>query len=203
VSHCSTSSIEAWSAFSRWAVKRRCCYLRAVTIKIRELNRTADRRGVEAIDTTFETSSVFELVTTARQIELAERPLATPLTKRYSIGEVFAGWARWEAGWVADDGQIRGFATVEYEPWHGRLVLWFLYISPGYRRRGVGRALLERVEDYGRQAGATHVWLETSNVNVPGVAAYERLGYALCGADRLYYGAYMPGETAIYLAKML
>jgi len=25
----------------------------------------------------------------------------------------------------------------------------------------------------------------------------------LCGADRLYDGAYMPGETAIYLAKML
>ena len=47
------------------------------------------------------------------------------------------------------------------------------------------------------------VWLETSNVNVPGVAAYERLGYTLCGADRLFYGPYMRGETAIYLAKML
>lgn len=174
-----------------------------MTITIRELNRTADRRGVEAIDTTFETRSVFDVVTTPRRIELVERPLATPLSKQYSIGEVFARWARWEAGWVAVDGEIRGFATVEYEPWHARLVLWFLYISPSYRRRGVGRALLERVEAYGRQAGATHVWLETSNVNVPGVAAYERLGYALCGADRLYYDAYMPGEAAVYLAKML
>jgi hypothetical protein len=59
------------------------------------------------------------------------------------------------------------------------------------------------VEAYGREVGASHVWLETSNVNVPGVTAYNRLGYTLCGADRLYYGAYMPGETAIYLAKML
>ena len=172
-------------------------------MKIRELNRTADRRGVEAVDTAFETSSVFDVVTTPRAIELVERSLATPLVKRYSIDEVFARWARWEAGWVAEDGQIRGFATVEYEPWHARLVLWFLYISPAYRRRGVGRALLERVEAYGRQAGATHVWLETSNVNVPGVAAYARLGYTLCGADRLYYSEYMPGETAIYLAKLL
>ena len=104
---------------------------------------------------------------------------------------------------LADEGGVRGFATVEYEPWHARLVLWFLYIAPEWRRRGVGRALLERVEAYGREVGASHVWLETSNVNVPGVAAYERLGYALCGADRLYYGDYMPGETAIYLAKML
>lgn len=174
-----------------------------MSIPIRELNRAADRRGVEAVDTAFETSSVFDVVTTPRAIELVERPLATPQVKRYSIDEVFARWARWEAGWVADDGQIRGFATVEYEPWHARLVLWFLYISPAYRRRGIGRALLERAEAYGRQAGATHVWLETSNVNVPGVAAYERLGYALCGADRLYYGDYMPGETALYLAKSL
>lgn len=175
-----------------------------MSITVRELDRVRDRRGVEAIDTAFETSTIFDVVTGARTIELVERPLATPLTKRYSIGEVFAGWARWDHGWVADDGDgVRGFATVEYEAWHQRLILWFLYIAPAWRRRGVGRALIERVEQHGREIGATHVWLETSNVNVPGVAAYNRLGYALVGADRLYYGAYMPGESALYLAKML
>jgi GNAT superfamily N-acetyltransferase len=175
-----------------------------VTFTVRELDRSRDRRGVEAIDTSFETTTVFELASGARTIELVERPLATPLVKRYSIAEVFAGWARWDRGWVAEDGGgVRGFATVEYEAWHQRLILWFLYIAPAWRRRGVGRGLLARVEEHGREIGATHVWLETSNVNVPGVRAYERLGYSLCGADRLYYGAYMPGETAIYLAKML
>jgi GNAT superfamily N-acetyltransferase len=174
-----------------------------VTLTIRDLNRATDRHGVEAIDTTFETTTVFELMTTPRTIELVERPLAQPLAKRYSIAEVFAPWAQWDVGWVADDGGIRGFATVAYEPWHERLVLWFLYIEPAWRRRGVGRALVERVEAHARRVGATHVWLETSNVNVPGVAAYARLGYTLCGADRLYYGSYMPGETAIYLAKTL
>jgi ribosomal protein S18 acetylase RimI-like enzyme len=172
-------------------------------IEIRPLDRVRDRRGVEAIDTTFETDTVFDVVTSDRRIELVERRLERPLAKRYSIAEIFAGWAQWEIGWVADDGGVRGFATVEYEPWHARLVLWFLYIAPEWRRRGVGRALLERVETYGRERGASHVWLETSNVNVPGVAAYHRLGYALCGADTMYYGAYMPGETAIYLAKRL
>jgi ribosomal protein S18 acetylase RimI-like enzyme len=173
-----------------------------VAITVRELDKQRDRRGVEAIDTAFETASIFDLVAGPRSLELLERTLEKPLTKRYSIGEVFAGWARWDHGWVAEtDGEIRGFATVEHEPWHQRLILWFLYIAPAWRRRGVGRALVERVEAHGREVGASHVWLETSNVNVPGVRAYERLGYALCGADRFYYGAYMPGETAIYLAK--
>lgn len=176
---------------------------------IRALHRTRDRRGVEAIDTGFETDVVFDLVAGARELALVERRLAQPMTKRYSIGEVFAPWTRWDHGWVAEapaDASapvIRGFATAAYEAWHGRLVLWFLYIAPAWRRRGVGRALLAAVEAHGRGVGATHVWLETSNVNVPGVAAYERLGYALCGADRLYYGDYMPGETALYLAKLL
>lgn len=170
---------------------------------IRELDRARDRSGVEAIDTTFETSSVLDVAAAPRGIELVERRLDRPLVKRYSIREVFAPWAQWDVGWVADAGGVRGFATAAYEPWHQRLVLWFLYIAPDWRRRGLGRALLERVEEHGRGVGATHVWLETSNVNVPGVAAYERLGYALCGADTLYYGAYMPGETAIYLAKRL
>ena len=179
-----------------------------MTVTIRELDRKADRRGVEAIDTSFETATIFEIATTDRRIELVERTLAQPMTKRYSIGEVFAPWARWDRGWVAEDADgagkaIVGFATAEYEAWHARLVLWFLYIAPAWRRRGVGRALLGEVEGHGRSVGATHVWLETSNVNVPGIAAYERLGYSLCGADRFYYGDYMPGETAIYLAKML
>ncbi|MGE0872476.1 MAG: GNAT family N-acetyltransferase [Kofleriaceae bacterium] len=174
-----------------------------MAVTIRELHRVNDRRAVEAIDTSFQTTSVFDLEISDRRIDLVERTLAQPITKRYSIAEVFATWARWDAGWVADDDGVRGFATVEYEPWHGRLILWFLYIAPTWRRRGVGRALLERVESHGRELGATHVWLETSNVNVPGVTAYNRLGYSLCGVDRLYYGQYMPGETAIYLAKML
>jgi ribosomal protein S18 acetylase RimI-like enzyme len=175
-----------------------------VSPHIRELNRRKDRAAVEAIDTSFETDSIFDVVTHERSIALEERPLPQPITKRYSIDEVFASWASWQHGWVAEiDGVVRGFATVEYVPWHQRLVLWFLYIEPGFRRRGVGRALLAEVEQHGRNVGATQVWLETSNVNLPGVRAYERLGYALCGVDFLYYGSYMPAESALYMTKSL
>jgi GNAT superfamily N-acetyltransferase len=165
----------------------------------------ADRAGVIALDTSFETTSIFDVVVTPRRIELVERPLATPLTKRYPIDDAFAHWAMWTDGFVADDdGRITGFAAVEYEAWHARLVLWHFYVAPDRRRHGIGRALLARVEEHGREVGARRVWLETSNVNVPGIAAYTRLGYALCGADTtLYDGTSTAAESAIYLSKPL
>lgn len=175
-----------------------------MTVTIREMDREADRRGVEAIDTAFETAVIYDVQGTARGFELVERRLARPVVKRYPIADAFAAWSTWDTAFVADAGGICGFAAVEYEAWHARLVLWHLYVAPAHRRTGVGRALLARAEAHGRALGARHVWLETTNVNVPGIAAYERLGYALCGLDRTLYDT-LPyaNETALYLAKRL
>ena len=104
-----------------------------------------------------------------RGIELVERPLATPLVKHYPMADAFAQWSTWDTGFVAEDaGEVCGFAAVEFEAWHARLVLWHLYITRSRRREGIGRALLERVEAHGRTLGARRVWLETTSVNVPG-----------------------------------
>lgn len=177
-----------------------------MAITIRKMNRRADRRGVEAIDTSFATTSVYDVVVGARRIEIVERALPAPRVKRYPIADAFAPWCTWDTAFVAcdADGSLVGFAAVEYEAWHARLVLWHLYVAPRSRRTGVGRALLARCEDHGRSHGARRIWLETSNVNVPGIAAYERLGYAVCGLDHTVYDT-LPyaDETAIYLAKSL
>ena len=51
-------------------------------IVVRNMDPVADRPGVEAIDTAFETTSVFELQITPRRIDLVERRLEAPLLKR-------------------------------------------------------------------------------------------------------------------------
>lgn len=179
-----------------------------MTVAIRPVDRKADRRAISAItriDTAFETSSVYDVVVGARAIELVERPLAIPLVKRYPMADALAAWSTWDTGLLAEDGdEVCGFAAVEYEAWHARLVLWHLYVTRARRREGIARALLQAVEAHGRQLGAHRVWLETTSVNVPGIAAYARLGYALCGVDTSLYDT-LPyaDEAAVYLAKLL
>ena len=172
---------------------------------IRAVNRRADQRAVSAIDTSFETSTIFEVDASARELRLVEKTLAAAKTKRYPMADAFAQWSTWDTGWVAEDaGIVVGFAGVEFEPWHARLVLWHLYITRDRRREGIGRALIAKVEDHGRRVGAHRIWLETTSVNAPGIAAYERLGFALCGVDKTLYDT-LPyaDEAAVYLSKTL
>src|SRR4249919_3030774 len=172
---------------------------------IRQVDRKVDRRAISAIDTSFETSVVFDVVVERRKIELVERSIPTPLVKSYPMGDAFAPWSTWDTGFCAEDERgVYAFAAVEFEAWHARLVLWHLYVDRARRREGIGRALLERVEEHGRSLGAERIWLETTSVNVPGVLAYERLGFSLVGLDETVYDT-LPyaDEAAIYLAKSL
>jgi len=178
------------------------CYSRR--IRIRNIDRVADAPAIRRLDTSFETSSIYALAITPRRIDLVEQSLATPRTKRYSIEELFAPWCSWDAGWVAEDPDICAVAVVEHEPWHSRLVLWHIYVDRPRRREGIARRMLAQVEAHGREVGATRVWLETSTVNVPGIAAYARLGYTLCGVDATYYESTQTAdEAAVYLSKPL
>jgi ribosomal protein S18 acetylase RimI-like enzyme len=176
-----------------------------MTVRIRAVDRERDRVAVSAIDTAFETKTILDVVVRARGIELVERALSAPRSKRYPMADAFAAWSTWNVGWVAEDGPaVCGFAAVEYEAWHGRLVLWHLYVTQTRRREGIASALLAHVEQHGRTVGAERVWLETTSINVPGIAAYDRLGYALCGVDVTVYDR-LPyaDEAAVYLAKRL
>ena len=62
-----------------------------------------------------------------------------------------------------------------YEPEHA-LHISALYVSPPYRRRGIGRALLEAVLDWGRSTGCASVELNVL-VGNPARSLYKELGF--------------------------
>jgi ribosomal protein S18 acetylase RimI-like enzyme len=61
-----------------------------------------------------------------------------------------------------------------------------MWVDPGFRRAGVGKALIEAVVDWARSRAVRELKLMVTSVNRGALAFYERMGFR------------MTGETAVY-----
>ncbi|WP_433544275.1 GNAT family N-acetyltransferase (plasmid) [Streptomyces sp. CA-294286] len=171
-----------------------------------------DAGALKALDASFTTSTVFHVETTENGFVLRESPVEPPLTKVFPKEDP-DDCDRNDARGAADensrvllargaDGSLAGFVSASYAPWNRRLAIEDIEVAPEHRGRGVGRALMRRAEEFARERGAGHIWLEVTNVNVPAVRAYQRMGFALCGLDTsLYDSTASAGEYALYMSK--
>jgi ribosomal protein S18 acetylase RimI-like enzyme len=105
--------------------------------------------------------------------------------------------------WVAeDDGQLCAFGIAEWAAEESRVTAYIqtLEVLAEVRHRGVGRELLQRMEQSAREAGAMEIWLHVDAQNPAAIRLYERFAYALQGREPDYYGR---GRTALMYAKSL
>jgi ribosomal protein S18 acetylase RimI-like enzyme len=75
-----------------------------------------------------------------------------------------------------------GLAVLRFRPsiWTQGLECYLaeLYVVPGRRRQGLGRALLQAAMSTARARGADHMDLGTSDTDVGARALYESLGFS-------------------------
>jgi len=72
-----------------------------------------------------------------------------------------------------------------------------LGVSPGWRRVGIGRALINEVIALLRERGISSVFLEVRESNDAAQRLYESLGFTRVGRRRHYYRR--PPEDAVVL----
>ena len=67
--------------------------------------------------------------------------------------------------------------------------LWIeeLYVTPDFRRRGIGRVLVERVVDYAEDHDIQGIDLEAYQGNTPASILYRTIGFHRLGRERFYY----------------
>ena len=173
--------------------------------RIRPVDLAQDASAIEAIDTGFTTSESYHVTSDGSSFSLELMTLDRPISKRFPLDDLRGEARPWSDAWVAEDGgRIVGFVAVGFEPWNRRLVIWHLYVDTGRRGQGTGRTLLAAAKAHGRAKGARSLWLETSSLNAPGVAAYRSMGFALTGVDlTLYDGTPAAGETALFFSRAL
>ena len=99
------------------------------------------------------------------------------------------------------DGRVAGFSLHRTISDEAELLL--LAVSPEFRRRGIGKMLLDQFMDYARDRGATRIHLEVREGN-PAVVMYRSAGFALVGRRRKYYRGRYGGEyDALTLASQI
>jgi len=90
---------------------------------------------------------------------------------------------------IVDDARV-GFAIVglRTDEDSSLAYIWTIEVLPGFRRMGVARELLARLEESARAAGCHGIGLHVSERNAAGLALYEQAGYERSGVDAEYYG---------------
>jgi ribosomal-protein-alanine N-acetyltransferase len=100
---------------------------------------------------------------------------------------------------VACDGNtLAGFGIMRYRDDDAHLDL--LGVSPSYRRKGVGRSLVEWLEECARVGGIFKIDLEVRSGNKGAQLFYERLGYRSLS---LLPGYYDGTEAAVQMSRDL
>lgn len=117
-------------------------------------------------------------------------PLAT-----YSRGHGFPFGPN-EVGVVLIDGGDIAGGLIGSTNWQW-LYIEVLAVSEPFRRRGWGRALVERAEAVAVERGCHGAWVDTFTFQSPGF--YQRLGYEQFGE----LPDYPPGHRRLYLRKRL
>ena len=74
-----------------------------------------------------------------------------------------------------------------------------MYVTPPFRSRGIGRALLVALEDEARSLGAKRLVLETGERMPEAVALYERTGFTVIPP----FGEYVGAPLSLCMAKDL
>ena len=96
------------------------------------------------------------------------------------------------------DGAIAGEIRVRTN-WNNFGYVEDLVVDAGFRRRGVGRALLQNAVEWGVGRGLPGLMLETQNNNVAACLLYQSCGFEIGGFDRQLYKGLNPKSEEIAL----
>jgi ribosomal-protein-alanine N-acetyltransferase len=97
---------------------------------------------------------------------------------------------------AVEGGRLVGFAIMYFGEDHAHLSL--LAVRPRHQRAGIGRALMNWLEESALVAGIGTIRLELRTANQAARRFYERLGFAPVGEVPDYYGG---AETALRMAR--
>jgi GNAT superfamily N-acetyltransferase len=169
---------------------------------VRDFDGALDAEAVARLDTSYTSTRIYGVRRESDILVLEPQPLEPPRFQRFPINLKADAFQHGKVAVL--DGEVRGFIAWALATWNRRMTIWHFYVDLPYRKRGGGRVLMNAALEWARHAGAVTAWVETSQVNSPGIAAYRRLGFEICGFDTtLYQGSGGPDEVAVFMTRVI
>jgi streptothricin acetyltransferase len=102
-----------------------------------------------------------------------------------------------------DASGIVGLALAEVRRWNRTFWIWEFHVAEGYRRWGIGRKLMDALDEKARKLSLRTMLVETQNTNVPAIRFYRSVGFSIEGVDLSYYTNYdmTDFEVAIFMKR--
>ena len=100
---------------------------------------------------------------------------------------------------ATENGRVLGYVGMMCVLDEGQIIN--LAVHPDARRRGIGRALIEKLEELAKERGLVYLALEVRESNDAARSLYVLMGWNECGIRRNFYSH--PTENAIVMTKEL
>lgn len=103
--------------------------------------------------------------------------------------------------WILSSGQRAGYFWTEQNT--NRLTLSSLVISTEFRNRGIGRQVMQWLDQNAQSRGIQKLTLAVSPLNINALKLYLSHGYQIVRCDENYFGTSSPGKFRLILEKDL
>lgn len=97
-----------------------------------------------------------------------------------------------------ENGIIVGFAGLWFSPVDAEITN--IVTKKSERKRGIGKALLDRLIEMAKEANRDNISLEVNENNFPAGALYESAGFEIAGIRKKYYNG---KDNAIIMTKYI
>jgi ribosomal protein S18 acetylase RimI-like enzyme len=83
--------------------------------------------------------------------------------------------------------EMVGLGLAEARQWNRTLWIWEFHVLDSHRRQGIGRGLMDALEQEARRTGMRTMLVEVQNTNVPAIRFYHSVGFQVESIDLSYY----------------
>jgi len=85
------------------------------------------------------------------------------------------------------EGREAGLIQLEYQEWNRSVRVWDIDVALEFRRKGIGKALMDLCKARSLELGARRIVLETQTSNLRAIEFYKAMGFQLVGLDASNY----------------